>query len=66
MGMQVCTNEQCKQPFSVQEISLAMPGTKEREEIVCPHCKTTVATVVSNGFFRTSPLTPKQFEEWKK
>lgn len=45
----------CERAFHVAEIGGAMPGTKEREDISCPHCRYTY-TETSNGAFRTSPL----------
>jgi hypothetical protein len=40
-----------------------MPGTKERKDISCPHCGHTT-TQISNGFFRTSALSPEQEAEF--
>lgn len=42
-----------------------MPGTKEREDISCPHCGYTY-TQISNGFFQTRAITPEQEEEFNR
>lgn len=35
-----------------------MPGTKDREDVSCPHCHHTY-TQMTNGFFQTEALTPE-------
>ena len=40
MGIEKC--QQCSEPFKVWEHKLAMPGTKEKEAIICPHCGFTI------------------------
>jgi hypothetical protein len=40
-------------------------GGKESEEIYCPYCKN-VITRRSNGWFRTSDLSPDQEAEYNK
>ncbi len=51
MRIERCSNKDCNRPFEVSEYKLQMPGTKEREDISCPHCGYTY-TQISNGFFR--------------
>lgn len=65
MEIERCSNEKCHRPFQVMEYKLQMPGTKEREDISCPHCGHTT-TQISNGFFRTSALSPEQETEFNK
>ena len=64
MRIEVC--QRCGRPFSVSEIGGSMPGSKEREEIACPHGCTWSFTEMSNGSFQTSPLTPEQEEEYNR
>jgi transposase-like protein len=47
--------DKCHKRYSVIEIGGGMPGTKESEEITCPHCGNTF-TERSNGAFKTTPL----------
>jgi len=55
MEIEGCSNTACRRPFEISEYGLQMPGTKEREDITCPHCGHTI-TRISNGFFRTHAL----------
>ena len=64
MAIETCTD--CKKPFCVSEVTLAMPGTKEKEDIDCPYCHKLLRQQISNGFFRTSALTPEQEELYKQ
>lgn len=50
-----CLNPRCRRPFSVSEVAGKMPGSKESEDIACPHCGHSFSRM-SNGFFRTSAL----------
>jgi hypothetical protein len=59
VSIERCGNNRCQRPFSVSEYSLSMPGTKEREDITCPHCRHTY-TEMSNGFFQTQALSPEE------
>lgn len=58
MSIERCGNVECRRPFSVSEYGLQMPGTKEREDIICPHCGH-IYKKISNGFFQTKSLTPE-------
>ena len=51
-----CTNEKCKKAFSVTEIGGGVPGGKESEPVICPHCGFTVRTERTSGAFRTSKI----------
>jgi endogenous inhibitor of DNA gyrase (YacG/DUF329 family) len=64
MAIETCPD--CQKPFDVSEVSLGMPGTKEKEDINCPHCHKVLRQEISNGFFRTSALTPEQEELHKQ
>jgi DNA-directed RNA polymerase subunit RPC12/RpoP len=57
MAIETCSN--CGKPYDVAEIGGAMPGTREPEEITCPHCFHSY-TRRSNGTFQTSKLTHEQ------
>ena len=63
MDVEVCS--ECKKPYHVHEVELRMPGTKDKEPIICPHCGDTYEKI-SNGFFKTSKLNEKQMEEYNK
>ena len=54
---------QCGRPFYVTQIGGQMPGTKEREDIICPHCRYTT-TEISNGSFNTSSLSLEAEAKW--
>ena len=58
-----CGNDECRRPFYVSEFGGQMPGTKESEEITCPHCGWT-KTERSNGVFRTSALSDEAEAEY--
>ena len=53
----------CGRPFYVSEVGGQMPGTKEREDIRCPHCGDTTQET-SNGVFRTSELSSEAEAAW--
>lgn len=53
----------CERPFYVSEIGGSMPGTKESEDITCPHCGNTT-TERSNGTFKTSVLSAEAEEKF--
>jgi predicted Zn finger-like uncharacterized protein len=55
----------CARLFMVREQKLGMPGTKEREDVNCPHCHQTARTEVINGLFRTYPLMPEEEREYE-
>ena len=55
MSKEKCTNEKCGKEFSVSLIGLNVPGGKESEPVVCPHCNTVVRTERTSGAFITSP-----------
>jgi len=59
MDIERCGSSTCRRPFSVSEIGGTMPGTKEPEDITCPHCGHTI-TRRSNGVFNTHALTAEQ------
>ena len=59
MSIERCQSPSCRRPFSVSEYGLHTPGTKERENITCPHCGYTY-TEVSNGFFNTRALSASE------
>jgi DNA-directed RNA polymerase subunit RPC12/RpoP len=61
MRVDKCGN--CGRPFEVLETGGGMPGSKEPEEISCPHCDYTT-TERSNGVFRTFPLSAEAEKEW--
>lgn len=54
----------CGKPYWVSEIGGQMPGTRESEDISCPHCGHTI-TRRSNGAFTTSKLTPEAEKAWE-
>ena len=62
--MEECTK--CGKPFKVSEHNLTMPGTKEREPIICPYCNHNVDERISNGWWNTSKLSDKEIEEYLK
>ncbi len=55
LDMRIENCEKCQKRYSVTEIGGGMPGTKESEDITCPHCGNTF-TERSNGAFKTSAL----------
>jgi transposase-like protein len=65
MEIERCHNSDCKRPYSIDEIGGGMPGSKEPEEIQCPHCRYTY-TQRSNGSFRTHPLPPEVEEKYNR
>jgi DNA-directed RNA polymerase subunit RPC12/RpoP len=62
--MEECTK--CGKPFIVSEHHLAMPGTQEKEAIICPYCDHTVDERMSNGWWNTSKLSDEKIEEYFK
>ena len=65
MRRERCKNLSCRRAFEVSEYGLQMPGTKEREDITCPHCGHTY-TEISNGFFRTHTLSSTDEAEFNE
>ncbi len=63
-NIEVC--ERCGRPFTVSEIGGSMSGSKEREEIACPHGCRWSRTQMINGYFQTAALTEAQEEEQKR
>lgn len=59
-----CTNADCRRPFYVSEIGGQMPGSKEPEEIVYPHCRSEVERGSSNGYFQTAALSAENESEY--
>lgn len=62
--MEIMECRHCGKPFGFSEIGGQMPGSKESEEITCPHCYETAATRRSNGSFRSSTLNDAQLANW--
>jgi DNA-directed RNA polymerase subunit RPC12/RpoP len=60
-----CINKYCRRPFYVIQKGGQMPGTKESEEITCPHCGHS-KTERSNGVFDTSEMTAEDERQWLK
>ncbi len=61
MEIERCTH--CFRAYEVSEMGGAMPGSKEPEDITCPHCRHTY-TQRTNGIFRTHPLSSAQEREY--
>jgi hypothetical protein len=61
-----CTNPACQRPFYVSELGGPMPGSKEVEEINCPHCRTQVDRRMTNGFFQTAALSQETEAEYNR
>jgi DNA-directed RNA polymerase subunit RPC12/RpoP len=59
MDIEKCSNQECGKLFQLSEMKMAMPGTKEKEDISCPYCGHTI-TRMSNGVFRTHELSEEQ------
>ena len=57
MSIERC--RECRRPFEVREIALQMPGTRDSEEVACPHCGHTVSRR-SSGVFRIRGLSSEQ------
>lgn len=53
----------CDEYFVITEHKLQMPGTKEREPIICPYCKEINYERVSNGWWNTRKLTEEEKEK---
>lgn len=62
MGIEKC--QDCKEPFKVWEHKLAMPGTKEKEAIRCPHCGFTIERMC-NGWWVTDKLSNEELKAYK-
>ena len=45
----------CNKNYQVTKYGGGLPGTKEKEDIICPYCGNTI-TRLSNGCFKTHPL----------
>lgn len=50
------TCPKCGKPFHVQEFPMGVPGGKEKEDIDCPWCHTTVEQKMSDGWFFTTKI----------
>lgn len=61
MAIEKC--QSCKKPFSVSEHNLLMPGTKEKEPIICPYCYYTIERI-SNGWWNTASLSEKEQRDY--
>lgn len=56
----------CSKYFTVGEHKLEMPGTKEREAVICPHCGKIVRESVTNGWWTTHKLTDELAKKYKE
>jgi len=65
MEIERCSNYQCKRPFEISQIGGQMPGTKEREDITCPHCGHTIQRMC-NGVWRTHAVSTEQEAEYER
>jgi len=63
MEIQRCTSASFLRPFQVLEPGGTMPGTKESEDITCPH-HSYIIQRTSNCWFRTIPLLLKKEEDF--
>jgi len=59
MNSETCMNDKCGKQFTVTVIGGGVPGGKESEPVICPHCGTVVRTERTSGTFRTSPVPDK-------
>lgn len=50
----------CSGWFSVSERPMGVPGGLDREPIDCPHCKLTVRSEMTDGFWDTKPEVPPE------
>lgn len=50
----------CQQPFDYWEEGAGGWGSREREDIDCPHCARVHGQQVTAGHFRWAKLTPEQ------
>lgn len=57
--------DKCNEVFVVIEHKLQMPGTKEREPIICPYCKHTNREQISNGWWDTRKLSDDERKKIK-
>jgi len=55
----------CNKLYELVECGGAMPGSKEKEGIVCPYCGFTYEEM-SNGTFKTFKLLPEQEARYLK
>ena len=55
MRIEHCKHLSCRRAFEFSEYGLQMPGTKEPEDITCPHYGYTY-TETCNGYFLTHTL----------
>jgi hypothetical protein len=63
MDIERCSAKACRRPFEISETGGSMPGSKEPEDITCPHCGHTI-TRRSNGVFNTHALTAEREAEY--
>jgi len=52
----------CHRPFSV-ELTGNYPS-RDREDVICPHCKTVCRTALARADFETKPLPPEDEERY--
>jgi len=50
------TCPECGKPFHVQEFPMGVPGGKDKEEIDCPWCHSTVGQKMTDGWFVTTKI----------
>ena len=52
MENEICSN--CEEEFFVVEISMGVPGGKEKENVKCPYCGNIERQSMTDGWFSTS------------
>jgi len=52
--IEVCDN--CGEKFSVIEFPMGVPGGKEKESVICPHCRYVQRESMTDGWFSTSKI----------
>lgn len=58
--MTVYTCPKCNQLFKIRYLSGAFPGGKEREDIDCPDCFTTVSSEMTSAVLTTVALSEQE------
>lgn len=53
----------CGATIKVSEYRMGVPGGKEREEAVCPICKTVLFSEVTDGWFDVSVISTEHLVE---
>ncbi len=61
MAIEKC--QSCKKPFNVVEHKLPMPGTKEKESIICPYCDHLIERMC-NGWWVVSALSEQEQKDY--